>query len=187
MQCMLQWIAKPSWHKVNHQNCAAACQSPSCVMCAVPFTTTFSRACMLCKWYHASSSGICHAGSYQRVSDSRPLFRHQVKVDASTGFSSSLPKSYKPDRSRRENGRTMMLTEHLQRFGNWTWHPKFLPKSVNCTLQWIGIWLGKIYQLDKTRSLARICACWRCAHPIAATRHSPQNPTICGTHVIQTY
>ena len=117
MQCMLQWIAKPSWHKVNHQNCAAACQSPSCVMCAVPFTTTFSRACMLCKWYHASSSGICHAGSYQRVSDSRPLFRHQVKVDASTGFSSSLPKSYKPDRSRRENGRTMMLTEHLQRFG----------------------------------------------------------------------
>ena len=79
------------------------------------------------------------------------------------------------------------LSEHLQRFGNWTWHPKFLPKSVNCTLQWIGIWLGKIYQLDKNRSLARICARWRCAHPIAATRHSPQNPTICGTHVIQTY
>jgi len=50
------------------------------------------------------------------------------------------------------------LSEHLQRFGNWTWHPKFLRKSVNCALQWVGIWLGKIYQLGKNRSLVRIYA-----------------------------
>jgi hypothetical protein len=30
---------------------------------------------MLCKGYHACSSGICRAGSYL----SRPLFLHQVK------------------------------------------------------------------------------------------------------------
>ena len=89
---------KPSWHKLNHQNCAAACQpkmqSPSCVMCGALYDDFFLsravllltrpkrsmdvRACMLCKGYHACSSGICHPGSYlYRILD-RPLFLHQV-------------------------------------------------------------------------------------------------------------
>jgi len=64
-----QWIAKPSWHKLNHQNCVTACQAkmhiPSCVMCRVRCAlyddlllsravllhkrSIHVRACMLCK------------------------------------------------------------------------------------------------------------------------------------------
>jgi hypothetical protein len=40
---MLQWIAKPSWHKLNHQNCSAACQDAKPLYDYFPLSSRHKR------------------------------------------------------------------------------------------------------------------------------------------------
>jgi hypothetical protein len=105
VQCMLQWIAKPSWHKLNHQNCSAACQDAKPLYDYFPLSSRHKRRSIdQCASVHALQGVSC---LLLRNMPCRKLpilatFSAPSKVDASTSISSPLPKSY--TWSRQEKG-----------------------------------------------------------------------------------